>query len=51
MDGSLVLVTVPTDNYFIYVVFTPTVIALFAETSAPIPAPATTLDRDKGVAS
>ncbi len=48
---SLVSVTVPTKNYFLYVVLRPAINALFAETSSPIPAPAAILDRGKGVAS
>ncbi len=45
---SSILVTVPTMDYFLFVVLTPAVGTLFVDNSAPVPTPATTLDRGKG---
>ncbi len=49
MGRSLVLETVPTEDYFVYVVLTLAVGVLFAEASASVPALAASSNRGKGV--
>ncbi len=51
MGRSSALVTVLTDDYSLFVILTPDAGALFVEISAPVPAPAVTLDPDKRIAS
>ncbi len=50
MCRSLALETVPTDDYFIFVVLTRVVGVLFAKTSGSLPAHAASSERGKGVA-
>ncbi len=51
MSRSLVLETVPIEDYSVYVVLTLAVGILFVLKSTSVPAPVASSDRDKGVAS
>ncbi len=46
-----ILVTLPPENCFLYIILTPAVGALLVEISVPVPTPTALLDRGKEVAS